>query len=199
MYIVYDKESKKEVHRNNAPVSQMLTSAQVYHAFNPDKHVIISTDKSFKNPVLDEKDGTVIIREKTLVEQIQDGEKELPDNLKIVEGELVQKEIFELLEFDDFKKLAIDSLKSMCDNKSNEIFSDKKQLNVLTGATYGYPEYLCGTAGIESLGKFNAMYRNIYHSTLDEIEKCKTNEEIKAVIESTVWPTEEEILIHIQG
>ena len=63
-------------------------------------------------------------------------------------------------------------------------------MNVLTGATIGYPEFMT----IENVGKVIELFKNIYHTYTPIIKTAKSIEEVEEVMKTIKYPTLEYIL-----
>ena len=86
-------------------------------------------------------------------------------------------------------------LSRRCRTERAAILDDIKILNVLTGATAGYPSYLTAA----NVAAFIETYKQIYHSTAAEIAEADTVESVVAIVAGLRFPTEAEILAQMEG
>jgi len=112
-------------------------------------------------------------------------ENSLPDEDKVklkllTESKLLQKN----------KDIAIAQLSFKCKKERIKILDDTRIINILSGATAGYPEYLTPA----NVAKLIEIYKQIYHLTSAKISKATKNSEIKSIMESLVFPTEQDIV-----
>jgi hypothetical protein len=99
---------------------------------------------------------------------------------------------------DSYKKRLLDMLSERNYKESEKILPISKQINILTGNTQGYPDYLTGKLGIENVGKFLSIYKTIYNKFKKDINSLKTKKEIDEVYDKIIFPTLDEILIKIK-
>ena len=85
---------------------------------------------------------------------------------------------------------AIRELSFNCNDKRIEIIDDKRIMNVLTGATTGYPEYMTA----DNIGKVIELFRNIYHTYTPMIQSATTIEEVDNIMKGIVYPDLDYIL-----
>ena len=95
----------------------------------------------------------------------------------------------------DYKISKISELSNQCKIERSAILDDVKIMNVLSGATAGYPEYLTPS----NVAKFIEIYKNIYHTTSAAINSAANVEEINAIMSGIEFPTLEQILAQLQG
>ena len=81
-------------------------------------------------------------------------------------------------------------LSQRCRTERAAILDDMKILNVLTGATAGYPSYLTAA----NVAAFIETYKQIYHSAAAEIAEADTVESVVAIVAGLRFPSEAEIL-----
>jgi flagellar motility protein MotE (MotC chaperone) len=86
-------------------------------------------------------------------------------------------------------------LSQRCRTERAAILDDVKILNVLTGATAGYPSYLTAA----NVAAFIETYKKIYHSAAAEIAEADTVESVVAIVAGLRFPTEAEILAQMEG
>jgi len=101
---------------------------------------------------------------------------------------------FENINIEDIKNWAINILSKMCIGTNYRILQQHTRDNIYSGATEGYPDYLQGERGIQTINFLNNYFRNFYATNVIKIESLQTKEEIKEFIENLVIPTEEQIL-----
>ena len=88
------------------------------------------------------------------------------------------------------KEQKIEELSNNCNTFREEILDDKRIMNILSGATTGYPDYLTP----ENVKWLIELFRNLYHTYKDEIELAESIEEVDEIFEGIVYPTEEYVL-----
>lgn len=86
-------------------------------------------------------------------------------------------------------------LSQRCRTERAAILDDVKILNVLTGATAGYPSYLT----VANVAAFIEIYKNIYHSAAAKIAEADTVESVVAIVAGLRFPSEAEILAQMGG
>lgn len=138
------------------------------------------------------------LKYKSKEQRILEGFIPVPEGYEIKNGELVEikepeKTPEELLA--EKKQQAIEYLSYQCDTKRIEIIDDKRIINVLTGATTGYPEYMTA----ENIGKVIELFRNIYHTYTPMIQSATTIEEIDDIMKGIVYPDLDYILNQLQN
>jgi hypothetical protein len=186
MYIVLNKITGEEIHRNPAPKSQELTGKEVYFNFDKDIHCIVESVPEFYKMV-----GGVPV-ELDISEKVNKGIIELNKFQKILNNEIVNKEPFEYMTLSEFKEFKILELSAKCKIEASKIFPIEKQINVLVGACDNYPAYLQGEVGKENIKRFIELYKGIYSVNESLINSYTTNEEIENIKIS--FPTENDIL-----
>ena len=125
-------------------------------------------------------------------------EDEKIDNHKVVKLSEEEKAVKGLISFSDYlatlKELTINNISKRCYSERVKILDDVKIMNILSGATAGYPVYLTPV----NVAKFIEVYKTIYHSSAKAIKLAATIEEVKNIMDSVKFPTEEGIIIEIQ-
>lgn len=127
---------------------------------------------------------------KSLTQLVEEGLKEIPEGYELKDNEFVkipdepepEKTQAELLK--EKIEEAIQTLSMNCNEKRIEIIDDKRIMNVLTGATIGYPEFMT----IENIGKVIELFKNIYHTYYPQIKTAKTIEEVEEIMNGIVYP-----------
>lgn len=94
-----------------------------------------------------------------------------------------------------YKQIQIAELSIRSNQARQKILSDQKILNILTGATDGYPEYL--TAGNVAL--MIERFKTVAEAGKAAINSATDKESIDAALEAVVFPTAAEILKEIAG
>jgi hypothetical protein len=127
------------------------------------------------------------LKYKSQEQRIIEGFIPVPEGYEIKDGEIIEikepeKTPKELLA--EKKEQAIRELSDNCNDKRIEIIDDKRIMNVLTGATTGYPEYMTA----ENVGKVIELFKNIYHTYKPQIETAKSIEEVEGVVKGIVFP-----------
>ncbi len=186
MYIVLDKISGEEIHRNPAPQDQKLSGVDVYYLFDENKHVIVEHLPEHYKMI----NGLPV--ELTLTEKIEKGIIILPEKMKIEGENIVNMQPFEYMTLSEFKEFKIKRLSRECKDKADKIFPVEKQINVLVGASDNYPEYLKGDTGKENIKRFIEIYKSIYSVNKALILACTSNEEIENI--KINFPSESDIL-----
>lgn len=85
---------------------------------------------------------------------------------------------------------ALSDLSHNCNTKRSEILDDKRIMNILVGATEGYPEYLTK----DNTAKLIEIFKGIYHTYKSKIEVVSSLEELQEIEDNIVYPTLEYIL-----
>ncbi len=88
------------------------------------------------------------------------------------------------------KEKAIMELSSKCQSERIKILDDTRIMNILSGATVGYPEYMTPT----NVATFIEVYKQIYHSTKALIDNAKNKTEVGGIMDNLKFPTETEIM-----
>lgn len=109
----------------------------------------------------------------------------LPDEDKITLGLATEAEMLK-----KSQENAIFELSSRCKEERAKMLDDTRIINILSGATAGYPEYLTP----ENVAMLIETYKQIYHITAGKIQKAKSKEEVKSIMDNLVFPSEEQIL-----
>jgi hypothetical protein len=108
--------------------------------------------------------------------------------------------IFDLARYKDD---ALRRVSLMCVEENYKMFPQYKRDNVYSGSpvTDNYPEYLKGEAGKQSIARLNSVYQDIAITAQTAImsEEVQTPEAVDLIIKNIKFPTEEEILLQIQG
>lgn len=130
-------------------------------------------------------------------------DKPIPDNnysYYYNYSEQQQNWVFDLTRYKDD---TLRRVSSMCVEENYKMFPQYKRDNVYSGSpvTDNYPEYLKGEAGKQSIARLNAVYQNIAITAQTAImsEEVQTPEAVDLIIKNIKFPTEEEILLQIQG
>ena len=115
-------------------------------------------------------------------------ENSLPDEDKVklkllTESELLQKN----------KDIAIAQLSLKCKEERIKILDDTRIINILSGATAGYPEYLTPA----NVAKLIETYKQIYHLTSAKILKTTKKAEVDKIMKDLVFPTEQDIITNL--
>lgn len=98
------------------------------------------------------------------------------------------KEItFNLIEY---KKDKIKEVSLNCNSSRVAVLDDTKILNILSGATLGYPDYLTPS----NVAKMIELFKNIYHTYSNKIQTAETKDEVDGIINEIVYPSVEYIL-----
>jgi len=134
---------------------------------------------------------------KTLEQRIIEGFTPVPEGFEIVDGEIKEikepeKTPEELLK--EKIEEAILYLSMNCNQKRSEIIDDKRIMNVLTGATTGYPEYMT----VENIGKVIELFKGIYHTYYPKIKTAKTIEDVEDIMSGIIYPDLDYILSFIE-
>lgn len=93
-------------------------------------------------------------------------------------------------EAQEYKKYKIQELSELCYQKRYEIIDDIRIINIMIGATKGYPEHLTK----ENVMLLIEYFKEIYHTAFKEINKCYYIPQVDKVMENLVFPTPENIL-----
>ena len=86
-----------------------------------------------------------------------------------------------------YKTAKIEGLSKRCEIERRLLLDDTKILNILSGATYGYPDYLTPA----NVAKFIEVYKTIYHTYAAQINVSETKEEIDTIISGISYPDEQ--------
>ena len=81
-----------------------------------------------------------------------------------------------------------------CNTFRENILDDKRIMNILAGATTGYPDYLTP----ENVKWLIELFRNLYHTYKDKIELAESVEEVDEIFEGIVYPTGEYVLNQLE-
>lgn len=102
-----------------------------------------------------------------------------------------------------YKKDICRHVSALCVNENYKMLPQYKRDNIYAGspASDGYPVYLQGDTGKQSIAKLNAIYQQIATSKHAEInaEDIVSIDEINRIIEDIIFPTEEEVILKIQS
>lgn len=102
-----------------------------------------------------------------------------------------------------YKSDACNRVTMLCVNENYTMFPQHKRDNVYSGspASDSYPDYLKGNAGKLSIAKLNAVYQQIASNTQAAINSTDitTREDVDAIVDTILFPTEQEILAQIQS
>ncbi len=108
--------------------------------------------------------------------------------------------VFDLLKYKTDK---LDALSAAGVVSNYKILPRHKRDNIYAGspADDDYPSYLKGEAGKQSIARLNAIYQNISLTAKTAIMSVEvdTPEAVDLIIDNIKFPTEEEILVQIQG
>lgn len=102
-----------------------------------------------------------------------------------------------------YKSDACSRVTMFCVNENYKLFPQYKRDNVYSGspATDNYPNYLKGDTGKQSIAKLNAVYQQIAANAQAAINSIDitTREDVDAIVDTILFPTEQEILAQIQS
>jgi len=94
----------------------------------------------------------------------------------------------------EIKAWAKKVLSGQCVSKNYyEILPNHKRENILVGATEGYPDYLCGERGVQSIKIINQIFQEIYATYSKQIDLAGSLEEIQGILDSIQFPTAKNI------
>jgi hypothetical protein len=110
---------------------------------------------------------------------------DLPDKDKISLGIITEQELLKTK-----KEEAINNLSRSCKIERIKILDDTKIMNILSGATQGYPSYLTPA----NVAKFIEIYKQTYKVVKAQIDSVSSLKELDDVVEAVKFPTEEEIV-----
>ncbi len=98
------------------------------------------------------------------------------------------------------KAAAIQEISQRCVDANYKMLPQYKRDNIYSGppADDGYPSYLKGTSGKQSIAKMNKMYRDIANNAISAIKSAASIEEVELIVSSIVMPTESEIVAMIK-
>jgi hypothetical protein len=130
-------------------------------------------------------------------------EKPVPDKKYAYYYKYSEQDQDWIFDFARYKDDALRRVSSMCVGENYKMFPQHKRDNVYSGrpVTDNYPEYLQGEAGKQSIARLNAVYQDIAITAQTAImsEEVQTPEAVDLIIKNIKFPTEEEILLQIQG
>ena len=160
---------------------------------------IPTTNHPRPNTYLDEYDENFVLksdyeRAKLGRLKLQDDQELDEDNKIIKRKENKPSDPFEEMDLEATKKWALETLSGMCVGTNFSMLSQHTRDNIYCGATEGYPDYLQGENGIQTIKHINNFFRNVYANNAAIIETLETKEEIKLFIENLEMPTEAQIL-----
>jgi hypothetical protein len=174
MFIVLNKSDKKIVHINNAPIYQNLSGKDVYFDYNEETMMIVLYNKSTlpKYWKLDKNNNIV---EKTLEEQVNDGDIKLEENYVLKDGQIVFNPPRVFANEKETKYAILkESYIRICNETDNELFKyNKRQL-----LSSIYPE--------DEIDKNKALerYKNAtikYKDLKESISNCKTLKQLDKI------------------
>ena len=128
---------------------------------------------------------------------------EIPENFSIRDdeetaafyenGQFIRKNVFDI---DAYRYKKLKYISTLCYQEMNKLLSPSKQINILLGATSGYPEYLQGDTGKANVAKMIETYKIIYHSVEKAINsvECDSKIKIDSILSKVVLPSEKEII-----
>lgn len=98
------------------------------------------------------------------------------------------------------KTAAVQEISQKCVDANYKMLPQYKRDNIYSGtpADDGYPSYLKGTSGKQSIAKLNKMYRDIANNAISAIKSAASIEDVALIISSIVMPTESEIVAIIK-
>lgn len=113
-----------------------------------------------------------------------------------IDGQFIRKGTFIL---EDYKTKKLNLVSIQCYQEMYKILPQAKQLNILFGATDGYPDYLKGELGKKNLANLIEKYKYISHKCELALSSsdCDTKEKIDLILASIHYPTLEEIMQEI--
>lgn len=112
----------------------------------------------------------------------------LPDEDKISLGLATEAEILK-----QTQDQAISDLSAKCKEERNKMLDDTRIINILSGATAGYPEYLTPA----NVAKLIETYKQIYHLTSAKIIKSTKKSEVDKIMKELVFPNEQDIITNL--
>jgi hypothetical protein len=112
----------------------------------------------------------------------------LPDEDKISLGLTTEAEVLKYSQ-----DSAINELSVKCKTERANMLDDTKIINILSGATAGYPEYLTP----ENVAQLIETYKQIYHITAGKIQKATSKSDIEKIMKDLVFPTDQDIIKNI--
>lgn len=92
------------------------------------------------------------------------------------------------------KKSVLKTISDQCKEGRAKILDDIKIMNILSGATAGYPEYLTPS----NVAKFIELYKTIYHVAASKIKKAVSMEAVNVIVSGIKFPTATEIVSSMQ-
>ena len=111
--------------------------------------------------------------------------EQLSDEDKLTLGLTTEAELTEKA-----RATATNELSSRCQSERIKILDDTRIMNILSGATAGYPEYLTPA----NVAEFIEIYKKIYHDTKSLIDNAGSKAEIEGIMKNLSFPTEAEIM-----
>jgi len=98
------------------------------------------------------------------------------------------------------KAAAIQEVSQRCADANYKMLPQYKRDNIYSGspADDGYPSYLKGTSGKQSIAKLNKVYRDIANNAISAIKSATSVEDVALIVSSIVMPTESEIVAMIK-
>jgi len=94
------------------------------------------------------------------------------------------------------KASAVQEVSQRCVDANYKMLPQYKRDNIYSGAPAddGYPAYLKGAPGKQSIAKLNKMYRDIANNAISAIKTAASIEDVTLILSSIVMPTESEIV-----